>query len=195
MRRLVVCCDGTWNTREQTDGGVPAPTNVVRMANAVASDATQRVYYHPGVGAGGSKVDKLLGGGTGTGLSRNILSAYEWLCRSYEQGDELYLFGFSRGAYTVRSLVGFINRCGLLRIAEDEPAGSWQVIETLYRDAYRGGQPIDRMRERIGQVRFHNAPGAAIPVRFLGRVACHCTPMPGSAGRDWARHDLFKLGE
>ncbi|QBI01215.1 DUF2235 domain-containing protein [Pseudoduganella albidiflava] len=168
MRRLVVCCDGTWNSRDQMDGGVAAPTNVVRMANALASDNTQRVYYHPGVGAGGSKLDKMLGGGTGTGLSRNILSAYEWLCRSYEPGDQLYLFGFSRGAYTVRSLVGFINCCGLLRVGEDAPAGSWDAIERLFEDGYREGKPIGPLRERIGQARFHNAAGESIPVRFLG---------------------------
>lgn len=168
MRRLIVCCDGTWNSRDQADGGVPAPTNVVRIANALTSDQTQRVYYHPGVGVGGSKLDKMLGGGTGTGLSRNILSAYEWLCRGYQEGDQLYLFGFSRGAYTVRSLVGFINHCGLLRVDDNPPADTWQVIERLYQEGYRKRGTMAALREQIGQQCFHNAPGRAIPVRFLG---------------------------
>lgn len=168
MRRLVVCCDGTWNSPEQMDGGVPAPSNVVRIANAIASDQSQRVYYHPGVGVGGSKLDKALGGGTGTGLSRNIMSAYEWLCRSYEAGDELYLFGFSRGAYTVRSLVGFINCCGLLRIEQGDAINPWEQIEHLYQEGYRGKQAIAALRAQIGEHRFHNAPDTSIPVRFLG---------------------------
>lgn len=168
MRRLAVCCDGTWNSRDQKEGGVPAPTNVVRIANAIVNDQSQRVYYHPGVGVDGSKLDKALGGGTGTGLSRNIMSAYDWLCRSYEADDELYLFGFSRGAYTVRSLVGFINCCGLLRIEEDPASDSWQDIELLYQDGYRGQKDIAALRAKIGQARFHNATGETIPVRFLG---------------------------
>lgn len=168
MRRLVVCCDGTWNSRDQTDGGVPAPTNVVRIANAIARDQSQRVYYHPGVGVDGSRLEKALGGGTGTGLSRNIMSAYEWLCRSYEADDELYLFGFSRGAYTVRSLVGFINCCGLLRLNADPAADLWKDVKRLYEESYRGKKSITALREELGEARFHNEAGQAMPVRFLG---------------------------
>ena len=125
MTNIVICCDGTWNTPDQLDKGVPAPTNVVRLYNALATTdaqgAPQDSYYHPGVGTSGKWWDKAVGGGTGAGLDQHIKSAYQKLCYSYTPGANIYLFGFSRGAYTVRSLCGFIARCGLLRIDHLEP--------------------------------------------------------------------------
>jgi hypothetical protein len=79
MRRLVVCCDGTWNTSEQMRGDVPCPTNVVRIFHALEQSADQLCYYHPGVGTGAGLMDKLAGGSFGTGLSNNVKSAYAWL--------------------------------------------------------------------------------------------------------------------
>ena len=118
MRRLVVCCDGTWNTPDHIDAGVLAPTNVVDMARAVvpvAPDGTsQLVYYHPGVGTD-NLVDKLTGGAFGIGLDRNVQDAYLFLVHNYSEGDEIYFFGFSRGAYTVRSTAGMLRKVGLLR--------------------------------------------------------------------------------
>lgn len=107
MRNLMVCCDGTWNTAEQRHGGVPVPTNVVRLYNAVADKnegVEQLKYYHPGVGTEPGFWDRAMGGATGKGLDDNIKSAYHWLCRHYRPQDRIYLFGFSRGAYTGRSL-------------------------------------------------------------------------------------------
>ena len=98
MTQLIVCCDGTWNTLEQTDQGLPAPTNVAKLYNAVAKDAQQLAYYHPGVGTNGGLLDRMVGGGTGAGLERNIMSAYQWLAANYRDGDRIFLFGFSRGA-------------------------------------------------------------------------------------------------
>ncbi len=111
-KRLIVCCDGTWNKPDQ-----PSPTNVTKVALAVQLKDTagieQRTYYHSGVGTG--MFDHVLGGITGLGLSHNIQDAYKFLIANYEQGDELFFFGFSRGAYTVRSTVGLIRNSGLLR--------------------------------------------------------------------------------
>ena len=76
MGKIVICSDGTWNTPDQLDQGISAPTNVARISNAIVKNQNQKVYYHPGVGTGESWWDKVVGGGTGTGLSRNILSAY-----------------------------------------------------------------------------------------------------------------------
>jgi len=112
-RRLVVCCDGTWNN---ADGG-EAATNVVRMARCVkptaSNGAAQIVYYHPGVGTGNG-LDRLIGGGTGAGLARNVRDAYAFIVNNYVRGDEIFLFGFSRGAYTARSISGLIDTIGLL---------------------------------------------------------------------------------
>jgi uncharacterized protein (DUF2235 family) len=117
MKRLVVCCDGTWNRPDQVDRGEIEPSNVAKVALAVkargAGDVEQRMYYHRGVGTG--RLDRLRGGIFGAGLSRNIRDAYTWVARNFLPGDELFFFGFSRGAYTVRSLAGFIRNCGILR--------------------------------------------------------------------------------
>jgi uncharacterized protein (DUF2235 family) len=117
MKRIVVCCDGTWNTPDQQDNGKPSPTNVVRTVRTVAERDSggrrQLVYYDEGVGT--RWFDHLTGGAFGYGLSANIRQAYRYLVRHYQPGDEIFLFGFSRGAYTARSTAGLIRNCGLLK--------------------------------------------------------------------------------
>ena len=116
-KRLVVCCDGTWNTPDSKIGTVPRTTNVTKLALSIASmDAEgtrQCTYYHPGVGT--SRWEHIRGGAFGTGLSANVLDAYQFLIDNYEDGDELWFFGFSRGAYTARSVAGLVRNCGVLR--------------------------------------------------------------------------------
>ncbi len=117
MKRLIVCCDGTWQKLTST-----YPTNVVKIAQAIQSSSSsgtpQIVFYDEGVGSGNAaeklmaKGDKILGGAFGLGIDNNIQDAYRFLCLNYEPGDEIYLFGFSRGAYTVRSLAGLIRNSG-----------------------------------------------------------------------------------
>ncbi len=171
MANIVICCDGTWNTPEQLDKGVPAPTNVVRLHNAVAQNdakgVRQEKYYHPGVGTSGKWWDKAIGGGTGAGLDDNIKSAYQRLCYSYRPGADIYLFGFSRGAYTVRSLCGFITHCGLLKIADLQPAEVWRRIDHLLKRGYRRKLEARQDWDAL-EWQFHNAAGATIPVRFIG---------------------------
>jgi uncharacterized protein (DUF2235 family) len=117
MKRIVVCMDGTWNKPTQYDRGKRKPTNVVKIARAidpVCQDGIhQVVYYSEGVGTQWG-LDRILGGGFGIGLSKNIIKAYRFIVHNYQPGDEIFLFGFSRGAYTVRSLAGLINQVGLL---------------------------------------------------------------------------------
>lgn len=137
MANLVLCCDGTWNTADQNEGGVPTPTNVVRLINLSVEDERQKKYYHPGVGTDGGYVSRALGGGLGIGLDRNIKSGYRWLCDEYAAGDRIFLFGFSRGAYTARSLGGMVTRFGLLDpkgIDEDE---IWRRIDDIFDNGYR----------------------------------------------------------
>lgn len=116
MKRLVVCCDGTWGTESN-----PTVSNVVKIAESVRSSTTvagehvgQRVFYVDGPGSRGYLADKLLGGAFGLGLDANLATMYWQLALNWVPGDEIYVFGFSRGAYTARSLVGMINRLGLL---------------------------------------------------------------------------------
>ncbi len=117
MKRLIVCCDGTWNA---ADSAVGAETNVFRLAKAIhathgATGTQQIVLYLRGVGTTGLKIGDLIQGAFGYGIDDNIRSAYMFLAQNYETDDKIFLFGFSRGAYTARSLVGFIHLAGLLK--------------------------------------------------------------------------------
>ncbi|MGE4280104.1 MAG: DUF2235 domain-containing protein [Magnetospirillum sp.] len=140
-KNLVICCDGTWNTPDQAQEGVPIPTNVVRLFNCLAptDDAgqAQHRYYHPGVGTGTNWWDKVVGGGAGVGLDRNILSAWREICDHYQPGDRLFLFGFSRGAYTVRSLAGLIHACGIPDNDGLEEAAVWARLKLAFEQGYR----------------------------------------------------------
>src|SRR3954469_15317001 len=116
LRRLVVCADGTWNQPAEDDHGVPAPTNVVKLQQAIravdSKGVSQIVYYHKGVGTN-DLLDHVAGGAFGEGLDDIIKDCYQFLVNNYADGDEVYLFGFSRGAYTARSLAGLIRNSGL----------------------------------------------------------------------------------
>jgi len=114
-RKLVVCCDGTWNVPDEIHGGVGAPTNVAKLALGVATTAAsgQLLFYEPGVGT--TPDERLLGGAFGYGLSANVRNCYRFLAETYAPGDEIFLFGFSRGAYTARSVAGLVRKCGILR--------------------------------------------------------------------------------
>ncbi|MFK7741107.1 MAG: DUF2235 domain-containing protein [Planctomycetota bacterium] len=169
MKRLIVCADGTWNTPEQQDQGRPAPTNVYKLHNSIAArsddSVEQSTYYHPGVGTEGGWLSRLAGGMWGHGLGDNIQSAYRWLGENYEPGDEVYLFGFSRGSFTVRSLAGMIGRCGLLQLRELEAHEAWQRIKAAY-SAYRlDGEEYDDTWCRPEWPR--HLPASA-PIHFLG---------------------------
>lgn len=116
-KRICLCLDGTWNKPHQTHEGDLQPSNVFKVAKCirpVSDDALQLVYYQTGVGSKGYKLRRLIDGASGLGLSENILDAYQFICHNYQPGDELYIFGFSRGAYTARSLAGLIGTIGVL---------------------------------------------------------------------------------
>ncbi len=140
MKRLIVCCDGTWNKPDNR-----YVTNVEKIARTVdtdpsrAGDVQQLVEYISGVGANFYWTDRLLGGAFGLGLFANVVKAYRFLALNYEPGDEIYVFGFSRGAYTARSLVGMVDRVGLLT--------SDALIDEKLPEA------VDRYRQRRGRGR------------------------------------------
>ncbi len=112
-KRIVFCSDGTWNHPGETQDGLPADTNVYKFYKALQVSATQVPRYDDGVGADGLPVDRILGGAIGDGLFGKIKDGYMFLSHMYEDGDAIYLFGFSRGAYTARSLGGMLAACGL----------------------------------------------------------------------------------
>ena len=121
-KRIVICADGTWNSTQATAAlGSSATTNVwlaYQLVKPHAHDGTpQLAYYHPGVGTGGF-IDRVVGGAFGYGLGLNIRQCYRFLVDHYHPGDYVYLLGFSRGAYTVRSLAGLVRNCGVINPAK-----------------------------------------------------------------------------
>ncbi|KAI0016925.1 hypothetical protein F4780DRAFT_772593 [Xylariomycetidae sp. FL0641] len=126
-KRIILCCDGTWynsdNGYVQPSSSNPLPSlqipsNASRISRCLqrrCSDGTfQIVYYLSGVGSRAGTVDKMLGGAFGVGIAENIREAYAYVCANYVDGDEIILVGFSRGAYTARSIGGMISDLGLL---------------------------------------------------------------------------------
>jgi uncharacterized protein (DUF2235 family) len=163
MKRLVLCCDGTWNSADQERNGTPCPTNVVKLGYRVAKSAggtAQVVYYDQGVGTG-NFIDRVSGGAFGDGLEENIHDAYRFLVANYEPGDEIYLFGFSRGAFTARSIGGMIRKCGILE----------RSAVRYYRDAielYRSDEHPDDAKPRKFRQSCSVVEDAPIPIRMIG---------------------------
>jgi uncharacterized protein (DUF2235 family) len=142
-KRLVICLDGTWNSPDQGRN----PTNVVKIMEAIppldAVGTRQVTFYDAGVGADGGRVDRIVDGFTGRGLEQNVRDGYRFLAHNWEPGDEIYLFGFSRGAFTARSLCGFLSACGLLeRDAMRRLLEAWE----LYR-LPKEQRPPDKLAE------------------------------------------------
>ena len=119
MKRIIICSDGTWNKPEE-DLTKDYPTNVLKFSRAIKpvddKGIAQTVFYDWGIG---SYHDKVGGGGFGAGLDKNIMDGYRYIVHNYDEGDEIFLFGFSRGAYTVRCLAGLINNCSVLKKEHD----------------------------------------------------------------------------
>ena len=165
MKRIILCADGTWNEAERKDEktGRPQPTNVLKTARAVlprsSTGVDQVVYYHEGVGTEGG-LDKFTGGAFGSGMAQNVRALYRFLVYNFEPGDELYFFGFSRGAFTVRTLAGFMNKVGLL---EKDDEYYTPEIYTLYQSSAPSDSPK-------WQHAFRNIKGTrpCPPIKFIG---------------------------
>lgn len=118
-KNVVICCDGTANQFAQDR------TNVVKLAFTLKHDSRRQVaYYHPGLGTmepsgalttTGRALTKLLGLAFGYGFEHDIADAYTFLMHNFRRGDRVFLFGFSRGAYTVRALAALLHLYGLIR--------------------------------------------------------------------------------
>ena len=182
-KRLIVLCDGTWNSADK-----PAVTNVCKLREAVdeAEDAAvpQIVKYEPGVGT--RPWERIRGGALGVGLSRNVQECYEFLVDRYDPGDELFLFGFSRGAFTARSLGGLVRNSGILR----------REHRSLVKDAYklyRSRKPEDKPSEAAATEFRAKYSHPDADIEFIGvwdTVGALGIPtrLPGLTKR-WAFHD------
>src|SRR5688500_16510345 len=143
-KNIVICSDGTGNTAIKDRG-----TNVFKLFEALDVNGhrshpdlrRQLAFYDDGVGTQELRWIRIFAGATGYGLSRNVKRLYREICRVYEPGDSIYLFGFSRGAFTVRTLGGLISDCGILA-ASDYPTERQFRAQTraaykAYRRKYR----------------------------------------------------------
>ena len=170
-KNIVICSDGTGNS-----GGKRRGTNVWRIFNAVdrnREDCQQITYYDDGVGTHNIRLLRLLGGAFGRGLSRNIREAYEFLSLNYEKGDKVFLFGFSRGAFTVRSLAGMICRCGLLEsdaVVRAPRRTRRQEVKRVLRK-YRSDPPTacGASHDQIGKdLGIDNLARRSVEIHFVG---------------------------
>ena len=146
MKRIIICCDGTANKPD-----AEYVTNVVKVARGVAGMSAdgvtaQVVFYDQGVGSHGLK-DSITGGALGHGLAKNIHEAYRFIVLNYSPGDELFLFGFSRGAFTARSLSGLISKFGVLDATEVQ-----QIRPTM--DRYRDGRSRSDAKTHAVRIKF-----------------------------------------
>ena len=173
MANIVVCCDGTWNTPDDLDAGVAAPTNVVKIYNALAEkdgeEIPQKKYYHPGVGTDGGWWNKVAGGGAGDGLDQHIKGAYHWLARNYRPEDKIFLFGFSRGAFTVRSLGGMIAKCGLLDLSDPTIGAdeAWLEVDKIFL-AYRNSDDSAKSLKLYNRADKSKSSAGTTPIHFIG---------------------------
>lgn len=120
-RRIVICCDGTWQSSVTSKDNIPS--NVTKLARHIKRTGTdsdgnkynQIVYYDSGIGTGSlSSFEKARQGGLGDGLAENVIEAYNFISLNYHPGDEIFCFGFSRGAYTARAVAGLVSDIGVL---------------------------------------------------------------------------------
>jgi uncharacterized protein (DUF2235 family) len=176
-RNLIICCDGTNNEFGTSN------TNVVRLIQSLAQDPVQLVYYDPGIGtfpepgyvtATGKRVSEAVDLAFATGLEAKVQRAYTYLMDTWEPGDQVYLFGFSRGAYTVRVLAGMLHEIGLL------PARSHNLLPyamRLYaslsreRRGDRGRRTFWDVSDAFRRTFARAVPGHTdheFPIRFVG---------------------------
>jgi uncharacterized protein (DUF2235 family) len=165
MKRIVICAEGTWNEPEQVDSrtGRRKPTNVLKIARAIRpldpAGVDQVVLYHEGVGTDPG-IDKYTGGAFGRGMEDNVRALYRFVVLNYEPGDELFFFGFSRGAFTVRTLAGFMKAVGLL---EKDDEFYTPELYKLYES--KESTDSDAWREAFRNIRDHRP---CPPIKLIG---------------------------
>lgn len=179
-RRLVLCLDGTWNTDD-----AQTVTNIVEIRDRIlplgADEVPQKIYYDWGVGTG-LGFDRIFGGAFGSGMGDKILGACRFLSDNFIQDDghttEIYIFGFSRGAYTARAVAGFLGSAGLLR-PEHWNAANEQAVWRYYRTPPKKRMPADRVAFKkllFDDVRvqclgiFDTVGARGVPVRWFYKL-------------------------
>lgn len=184
MANIVICADGTWN-RPEEDIKKDFPTNVLKLARAIkpsAKGVKQHVFYDWGLG---SYHNSFSAGATGRGIRKNILDGYRYIVQNFATKDKIFLFGFSRGAYTVRALSGLINNCGILKRTDAKRISeAWKIYKSpLAKNKPSGGEATLFRREFCHLSRKVHFVGVWDTVGALG--------IPFSLMGIFDRHDEF----
>ncbi|KAA0023886.1 DUF2235 domain-containing protein [Antrihabitans cavernicola] len=192
MKRLVICCDGTWKTSD--DKNVSNIEKIARAIHTSPPDGSQQVvYYTSGVGTGATSVERLFGGAFGLGLDAAILGAYRFLALNYEEGDDVYVFGFSRGAYTARSLIGMISTIGLLTPDGVVRNDLCEAIK-VYRNRPRLDQSptqFQAAKDNVAKFRRSCYRDSQVKIKFLGVFdTVGALGVPGLSLRKYKFHDV-----
>jgi uncharacterized protein (DUF2235 family) len=162
-KNIVICCDGTGN-----EVGAEEYSNVAKLYIRVGKHDQQITFYDPGLGTLGTpgfrtrtmtSLTRLMGLAFGYGLQENLKDAYLFLMQHYDPGDQVFLFGFSRGAYTVRALAGMIHRAGLLN------RGNENLVEHAIKRYF---EPVRRQPDWKGMARFKKYFGRECEIHFVG---------------------------
>jgi uncharacterized protein (DUF2235 family) len=143
-KNIIVCTDGTWDSAS-------SDTNVVKLSRMLISSSQQVVSYDDGVGVDGTPLEKLTGGAFGDGILQKVKNGYAQVAQVYDAGDNIFLFGFSRGAYTARSIAGMIATCGL-------PTGGFDdgFLATVF-NAYRTPSRREALLAGLGAYNLYDA--------------------------------------
>jgi uncharacterized protein (DUF2235 family) len=180
-KNIVLCSDGTGNTMMKGRG-----TNVWKLYEAVDLTAhrwhqgggdrsilgkEQIAFYDDGVGSQNNKILKIVGGAFGFGLKRNIRDLYKSLCRAYRPGDDIYIFGFSRGAYTARVLAGLILSCGILRHKAWQTDRQLDDLSKLAYEKFRSHFKLGTTKGKQANKAFKRALEAAQELEQAGKEA------------------------
>lgn len=167
-KNIVLCADGTGNK-----GGYTPDSNVYKIYNAIdvhAADNEQVVFYDNGVGTATNKYLRAVSAAVGIGFRENVCDLYEFLVKNYEPGDQVYLFGFSRGAATVRAFSGFVAACGLIKFEVNGEKMSARELKGAVEQAFQKYVEIGRKHKHGIPPLAEKLSGnyGAIPIEFIG---------------------------
>jgi uncharacterized protein (DUF2235 family) len=175
-RNVVLLSDGTGNSAAKLN-----KTNVWRLYQALDLGAGDQIaFYDDGVGTAGFRPLQILAGAIGWGLSRNVKDLYEFLCRHYREGDHIYIFGFSRGAFTARTLAALIAQCGVLDCSRAVARRGGEAISLNTRAGLKAGVRLAYKSYRRG----YAAPVVRV-TRWLRDLLLGPIPSPEAFRRDY----------
>ena len=161
-KNIILCADGTGNK-----GGYTPDSNVYKMYNAIEihdASVSQYTFYDNGVGTSTNKYWRAITGAVGIGIKHNIIDLYSFLALHYKKGDQVYLFGFSRGAATIRGFCGFIKTVGLV----NAEGLSDEQLKAYAQDAFDAYESHKKDEEKAVKFRTHRYSHGIIDIHFVG---------------------------